>query len=72
MSQITRDLDLYPVRRQLELFEGRCSALFRKSIFGMPEAKGPKNKGLLKLQPPPCSQAVLFLKARWPLSAQHQ
>lgn len=48
MSQITRDLDVYPVWRQLELFEGRCSALSCKSIFSMPEAGCLKRKGTLK------------------------
>lgn len=47
-----RDLDLQPVRRQLELFEGRCSALFRKSIFSMPEAESLKKKSTLKSQSP--------------------
>lgn len=72
MSQITRDLDLCPVWRQLELFEGRCS-LFCKSIFGLPEAEHPKKKGTLKSQPPLAPRLSFFpLKAWWPPGAQHQ
>lgn len=71
MSQITRDLAAYPVWRQLELFEGRCSALLCQSIFSMPEAGGFERHP--KIMTPPYSHPVLFpLTACWSLGAQGQ